>query len=54
MLSTPTRVVIATSAITGRAIASLITVCQVDIKSLIAYSRVVHIGLVIYSLLVLG
>jgi NADH-ubiquinone oxidoreductase chain 4 len=53
-LASYTIVLIATTAIVGRAIASLITICQVDIKSLIAYSRVVHMGLVIYSLLVLG
>ena len=53
-LANYTITLIATTAVVGRAIASLITICQVDIKSLIAYSRVVHIGLVIYSLLVLG
>ena len=54
ILSTPIIILIATSAVVGRAIARLITICQVDIKSLIAYSRVVHMGLVIYSLLVLS
>lgn len=50
----PAMVVLAVTALVGRRLASLITICQVDIKSLIAYSRVVHIGLVIYSLLLLG
>jgi NADH-ubiquinone oxidoreductase chain 4 len=39
-------------AVSGGAMARLIALCQVDIKSLIAYSRVVHMGLVVYGLIV--
>jgi NADH:ubiquinone oxidoreductase subunit 4 (subunit M) len=41
-------------AISGGALARALAVCQVDIKSMIAYSRVVHMGLVIYALIVLS
>lgn len=41
-------------AISGGALARILAVCQVDIKSMIAYSRVVHMGLVVYALVVLS